>query len=329
MTKEQLIGIVIIISFLGCSKENEINNPKSLRISIKEISSSSSEILTDIAFGDSNTTYVCGAMGALLKSKNTGLNWSQIPTGLYQSLNCIQALNKQQVYMARNDLYYSPDGGETWQGHGLDNFGSQIHELLFLNSNVGYILKNGIMQTTNAGITWTHVFDSGSDNAYPALVYTEIQFIDSNTGYCAGGKSYDGVSIGNILKTTNGGENWYSLNFETSQITAFYFFDASIGYIFNFNKELWKTTNGGSSWSKVSSSVPYSYPDCYFLNTDTIILKTANEIIHTTDGGVSWVKDYTVSNQNIVLTRMKFFEKYKGYVIGHEGFIAKIALEFE
>ncbi len=324
-TKIKVYLTLTILSFLACTKDYEISKPETFKVSIEEISSGSEEILTDISFGDANTAYICGANGSLLKSINSGLSWNQVQTELYQSLNCIQALNSRQVYMARNDLYYSDNSGKTWNGKGLDLFGSQIHELLFLSSSVGFILKNGIMKTINSGTTWNSVFDAGNDPNYYLLSYKKIQFVDTNIGFCAGGKSYDNTSLGNILKTTNGGETWMSLNFETSDITALYFFDPLVGYVFNFNKELWKTTNGGNSWTKISSTIPYSYPDCYFINQDTIIIRTVNEIYHSIDQGVTWIKDYTFNNPEQILTRMKFFENKKGYMIGHDGFIAKSA----
>ena len=60
-------------------------------------------------------------------------------------------------------------------------------------------------------------------------------------------KTYDGNTVGNMVKTTNGGETWTSLKMKMSQITAFHFLDANNGFVFNFNQELWKTTDGGTS----------------------------------------------------------------------------------
>ena len=318
---------LMVLFATACSKDDKNDNPKRLYVTIGQVSSGTTEILTDISFGNSETAYICGANGTLLKSADGGNQWSLMATGLYQSLNCIQALDDQQVFMARNDLYSSDNGGQTWLGHGLDNFGSQIAGLQFKDNKTGFILKNGIMKSGDSGGTWNMVFDAANDPVNYMIVYRRIEFLNSDLGFCAGGRSFDNSSVGNILKTSDGGETWTSLGFQTSEVTAFHFLNTATGFAFNFNKELWKTTDGGDNWKKISSLIPYSYPDCYFLSEDTIILKTANEIYHSNDGGSSWGKDYTNPDPNVILTRMKFFEKYRGYVIGHEGFIAEIKLE--
>ena len=161
---------------------------------------------------------------------------------------------------------------------------------------------------------------------YYALNYNQLQFLDTNIGFCAGGKTYDGSSVGNLVKTTDGGETWTSLKMQMSQITNFRFLDANTGFVFNFNQELWKTTDGGKIWTKVSSAVPEKYPDTYFVNASKIIMRTSSSIYHSVDGGVTWEKDYTLTDATGQLTNMKFVNSRTGYVVGNNGFLAKITL---
>ena len=324
---KRLFYLLLLISFMACEKTDDgVDEPTLQNVTVTPVKTDNTETFTDMSFGSGKVGYICGAMGTLLKTSDSGKTWTKIQSGITPSLNCIQALDDKNVYTARNELYHTKDGGTSWETAGLENVGSGIFDLFFVNQTTGFIVKNGVMKSTDSGKTWTLKFDSGADEEYYALTYNQIQFVDGNVGYCAGGKTYDGSTVGNMVKTTDGGETWTSLKMKMSQITAFHFLDASNGFAFNFNRELWKTTDGGTTWTKVSSSIPETYPDCYFVNASKIILRTSKAIYHSVDGGVTWEKDYAPADNGGQLTNMKFVDSHTGYVVGNDGFLAKIIL---
>ncbi len=324
---KRVFYLLLLISLVACNKnENEEQEPTLQSVSVTPVKVDNTETFTDISFGTGNVGYICGSMGTLLKTTDSGKSWRSIQSGIRPSLNCIQALDEKNVYTARNELYHTKDGGSTWETAGLENVGSGIFDMCFINQKTGFIVKNGVMKTTDSGKTWTLKFDAGADEEYYALTYNRIQFLNGNVGYCAGGKTYDGNTIGNMVKTTDGGETWTSLKMKMSQITAFYFLDTNNGFVFNFNQELWKTVDGGATWTKVSSDVPEKYPDCYFVNASKIILRTSKDIYHSIDGGVHWIKDFTLTANDGQLTTMNFTDQKTGYVVGDNGFLARITL---
>lgn len=324
---KHLFFLLMLIGLFACEKDNEVTEPTLQSVTVTPVKLSNSEVLTDFSFGSSKVGYICGAMGTLLKTEDGGENWTSIKSGIQPSLNCILALDENNVYMARNELYHSQNGGKNWATSGLENIGSGIFDIKFVNSATGFIAKNGVMKTSDSGKTWQLKFDSGTDEEYYALTYNKLQFLDSKIGFCAGGKTYDGNSVGNMVKTTDGGETWTSLKMKMSQITAFYFLDSNVGFVFNFNQELWKTTDGGANWTKVSSSIPDKYTDCYFVNASKIVLRTSNRIYHSEDGGVTWTKDFELSSGDGQLARMKFVDSHTGFVVGNNGYLAKIVLD--
>lgn len=325
---KRLFYLMLLISLISCEKEgNENMDPTLGKVIVSPIKISSDAELTDISFGSGKVGYICGSMGTLLKTTNSGTTWEKVKTDIQPSLNCIQALDDKNVFMARNELYHTKDGGTAWETAGLENVGSGIFDLAFVSSTTGFIAKNGVMKSTDSGKTWNLKFDPEADSEYYALNYNQLQFLNGNVGFCAGGKTYDGNTTGNMVKTTDGGETWTSLKMKMSQITAFHFLDADNGFVFNFNQELWKTTDGGVNWTKVNSGIPEKYPDCYFVNASKIILRTSKDIYHSVDGGVNWVKDYTITASDGQLTNMKFTDSRTGYVIGNNGFLAKITLD--
>jgi photosystem II stability/assembly factor-like uncharacterized protein len=324
---KQLFYLLLLISLVACEKnEDEAQEPTLQTVTVTAIKTENSETFTDISFGTSKVGYICGSIGTLLKTTDSGKTWTEIQSDIQPSLNCIQALDEKNVYTARNELYHTKDGGVNWETAGLENVGSGIFDLFFLSPSIGFIAKNGVMKSTDSGKTWNIKFDPGTDEEYYALNYNQLQFINEHMGYCAGGKTYDGNTIGNMVKTTDGGETWTSLKMKMSQITAFHFLDANNGFIFNFNQELWKTTDGGTSWTKVSGEIPEKYPDCYFVNASKIILRTSKDIYHSVDGGLTWIKDFTLTATDGQLTNMKFTDSRIGYIVGNNGFLAKITL---
>ncbi len=149
---KRLIYLLVFIGFISCEKEeNEITLQT---VAVTPIKIGSDAILTDISFGTGKVGYICGTMGTLLKTTDGGKTWEGVKTDIQPSLNCIQAIDDKNVFMARNELYHTKDGGSSWETAGLENVGSSIYDLVFLNSSTGFITKNGVMKTNDSGKTW-------------------------------------------------------------------------------------------------------------------------------------------------------------------------------
>lgn len=142
----------------------------------------------------------------------------------------------------------------------------------------------------------------------------DIKMFDENTGICLGNRE--------ILRTTNGGENWNvipsttaSSNFGMSMV------DNANGYIAIDSGAITKTTNGGLDWH-YSSRVNSSYiQQIYFANVNTGYvlgstysnLQSLQKVFRTTNGGNSWdeqITTYELEFENI------FFYSSTGYIIG-------------
>ena len=80
-----------------------------------------------------------------------------------------------------------------------------IFDFVFINENTGFAPTasyiDGILKTTNSGINWFSDFTLSGNSGYS----TKIAFINENTGWVVG-------SQGLILKTTNGGTSFISIN---------------------------------------------------------------------------------------------------------------------
>ena len=179
---KQLFYLLLLISLVACENDTDEQEPTLQTITVSPITTGNSETFTDISFGTTKVGYICGSMGTLLKTTDSGNTWVRIQSNIQPSLNCIQALDDKNIYTARNELYHTKDGGTTWETAGLENVGSGIFDLHFVNSGTGFIAKNGIMKSTDSGKTWTLKFDPGADLDYYALNYNQLQFLERKCG---------------------------------------------------------------------------------------------------------------------------------------------------
>ena len=77
-----------------------------------------------------------------------------------------------------------------------------------------------------------------------------MQFIDNNTGWVL-------CTEGLILKTTNRGEDWISLNTgSTSYLRSVSFIDSQTGWVVGNDNTLLKTTDGGNNWTQLNTGQP-------------------------------------------------------------------------
>jgi photosystem II stability/assembly factor-like uncharacterized protein len=97
---------------------------------------------------------------------------------------------------------------------------------------------------------------------------------------------------GNIVKTTNGGSNWFVQSVLPKNIlTSITFLDENTGYV----------TGGDLTWQ--GQSVPSSY------------------IVKTTNGGINWISQVDITN-SYILYSIYFVNQFTGYACGSPDFTA-------
>ena len=129
---------------------------------------------------------------------------------------------------------------------------------------------------------------------------SDIEFLDSLVGFA--------VTSGNdtnfILKTTNGGDNWF-INFtDYKNFERVIFINNSVGFVcgssFQINGAIYKTTNAGGNWFTLNTPFAQNYEDMSVLNEDTIWVVDDNGfdggVFRTTNGGQNWTQQYSSSS---------------------------------
>lgn len=151
-------------------------------------------------------------------------------------------------------------------------------------------------------------------NPLPAGInFTKVDFINENTGFVSG--SY-------ILKTTDRGNNWFTIRSGSSATLDFV--DIYTGYSMGYSN-IEKTTNGGLNWSEVYYE-PYLFnPYIYFLNSSsgfaTGWINNSN-LLKTTDGGSTWFHP-NVGGYDDRLRSIFFINDYTGFIASGYGVALK------
>jgi photosystem II stability/assembly factor-like uncharacterized protein len=184
-----------------------------------------------------------------------------------------------------------------------------------------YIFLIALLMASGASAQWFPQNQSMFDTL--ASILSSVYFTDVNTGYTVG-------DYGTVLKTIDGGENWF---FPTNQTLwwrhCVFFINSNIGYAGGGG--LCKTVDGGANWTFSNSTIYGNVGSLYFTSEDTgYAVGGGGEygffriIYKTTDGGLNWIEQlYSSSNDWIVLSSVYFVNASTGYTVGGTGTILK------
>ena len=190
------------------------------------------------------------------------------------------------VGTAAGQIYKTTDGGDTW----IEQFQTMayIRSLKFADSLNGWAgtldINNLLFHTTNGGNTWNPVTNIPTSPVTPFRI-CGLNVVNKDVVYGSG--AYDGPAV--IIKTTNGGTNWQSIDMSgyATNLIDCHFFNKDSGFVV-----------GGS-------------PDGVF-NSNDITVKVV--ILFTSDGGNSWQTKFTGKTQGEWGWKISFPSRQFGYV---------------
>ncbi|MBT4333942.1 MAG: T9SS type A sorting domain-containing protein, partial [Candidatus Cloacimonetes bacterium] len=207
-------------------------------------------------------------------------------------------------------LYLSENYGEEWEK--IDNIPlTQFYTIEIDKNNPERIYggtqdNNTIRTMTGALDDWERIL--GGDGFYCLVDHTNPMIIYAESQY------------GNLNKSTNGGNSFYSINAPMSNDRTNWSsplvmdpIDSSILYFGTYR--VWKSTNSGVNWTPVSEDLTQGDDGTGYhtistlaispLNTDIIIAGTDDGRAHiSTDGGTEWT-EITSGIPDLWVTRVK------------------------
>ena len=239
-----------------------------------------------VKFLDSNTGYMIGSDGTILRSTNGGLNWIVQSTSFFPLPVKSGFVYSSQVFgiisggTASGRVYITTNAGNNWKA------GDDILPI----GGVGSIWLRGVF-IVNQSVAFTYGTDYGP-NSSPYV---------------------DGI----VFKTTNAGLNWFQSfrgGFENYDLIA----KDELNAARNGNGFL-RTSDGGLSWSYISG-LPSREGRLSDPFTDTIfVTDTRGTILRSTNAGNQFFDIQTGNTKP--LRNLFFVDKKRGHFIGDSGVI--------
>lgn len=180
-----------------------------------------------------------------------------------------------------------------------------------VGSNVTYNGQGTVLKTVDGGLTWEVVWESADSGTGMESVY----FLNTMIGYV-------GTMGGDIMKTTNGGTDWTSFDFDDDadqgSVLDIEFFDNSNGVLCTQWGGVYISSNSGSTWNPGAGIV--NLQDLCYADATTLFGAQNGETIRkSTDGGMTWSTSYTGSNMFAATLGVHFSDIDNGLVTSEEG----------
>ncbi|MFA6593728.1 MAG: hypothetical protein WCT16_00560 [Candidatus Buchananbacteria bacterium] len=251
------------------------------------------------------STTTKAADGGIWKSTDSGKTWSQAndvltTKGKIASIASVDigklSLDPQDattVYLSteKNGVIYSLDGGASWQQFKKLKY-DQVKKVVVSPQNkcVFYVLLDTyVFKTDNCGRDFINVYYHQKAN----VVLTDISIDPANPNIM-----FMGTSVGEILKSVNGGQAWvtsYRITGGSVKDILFDPRDSRTVYIGTDKEGIYKTANSGESWVSLGEGLK-SYIGSQQYKQLAIDNATPNGLIfiskfgmlRSADGGNSW-----------------------------------------
>jgi len=217
--------------------------------------------LTSITSTNSNTLFIVGYGGSILKSTNAGINWKNLTIGKFDNFKKIYFINENIGFIVRSDntIFRTINSGTNWDSIYTPSFG--IRNMCFKNANTGIIFGNSqqIFKTTNNGDSWFLLSTISASN----LTLYEGQYLNDTNIICVGETNiiippYYGFYASILLKSSNDGLNWTTVSSDGSKVAySVNFINQETGFVSGYNSYYKKTVNGGNNWSSGSLGDEY------------------------------------------------------------------------
>jgi len=224
---------------------------------------------------------------------NNGFNNNSIDYSIdaYDSLNAVVGGYYSQAFI-------TTDGGNNWMTYDFSTVADSqdaIDASMPDPNHIWLATEQGmILNSTNGGVSWQIQFND--TNITKNMDYVEM--FDSTNGVAMGDALTFGATSAVILKTTDGGAHWNSVNTQSfggwsgDEWRRIDFVNMNVGYFFESGgnpQKLYKTTDGGAHWDTTN----YSQVDTYsmvlkFYDENIGFSYNYDKIHYTLDGGDSW-----------------------------------------
>ncbi len=240
--------------------------------------------------------------GTTWQSSNAIQNSQQFISGLQVTKMHIDPKNNANIYLsATNDgLWQSSDNGQSWKQilSKIVAYGFYVEpddpNTIFVSGI--YSGHGKIVRTTNGGNTWDAVYNEASANNSVIAVSGNPSKPD---------EIYAALSSGQLIKSLDGGVDWFVIYDFKSRIMDIKYSSANRGlYVLLRTSGVAESTDGGNNWTYVTSPLTQNYAAInsyvpagfsYFekmaiddSEPDVIYITTSGGLFKTLNNGKNW-----------------------------------------
>jgi len=238
---------------------------------------------------------------SVLKTTNGGVSWTQyfFPTGFNFFCYDVSFASPNTGYAVgganpSGGICKTTNGGINWFRLNSPNSSYDFWEILMLDDDTGFVIGGhddlnfaNLLKTTNGGLNWINVNTTYSGS------FSDINFLNSDTGYVVGGK---------ILRTTDKGVTWNLLNnTNLSGANSICFPSVKTGYagvtwetgfpVTHHTKTI-KSTDYGVTWFDMNGAEEFGYSKVIkFVNDFTGWYSSGGVIKKTSNGGSTFINN--------------------------------------
>ena len=270
--------------------------------------------LNSISFYNSNNAICAGYSGGIYKTTDSGYNWTKIYSGFFSYFNDICTFDSSFFYTIGKDFeadelvfLFTDNGGEVWETKNVPPL-TNVAGLDFLNENYGMISGDNLIFYTENGCSIWH-----QGTTPPNSYFAEVDIVSSDKAFLSGGQ-------GTLLKSTDGGSTWFSINSNTTgNLERIIFKDLLNGLIIANSGPSIITTDGGENWNTINYSFDW-LKDGVFYGNNNIALASYGKIYISNDGGQTWTEKI-VAGTGTYISGISFKDALNGTAVGETGLI--------
>lgn len=292
------------------------------------LTSGTTNNLNEIHFPVSDTGYVVGEKGTVLRTMNGGFVWDKLNTFQTITFHELHFLNGQEGWIVGDSgtICKTINAGNNWNCRNLPGADSiqlmavyaiNRQELIvggFHTDQTGYMAKS-----TDGGLTWQRAY---IENYLWAVGILKIGMINPTIGFA--------TTRGIVLKTTDGGLNWSILDTASVKSGAMFLVLEDLACFPNndtvyacgwYPGYFGRSTNGGAQWQH---DYAFDFYNLDFINPRVGYVGGWGNMRKTTDGGQTFV-DASGGNTLLVsnIYSLDFTDEWTGYACGTGGKIIK------
>jgi photosystem II stability/assembly factor-like uncharacterized protein len=161
-------------------------------------------LITSLSFVDSTLGFASGHGGRILKTSNSGNNWTALNTGTTDNINGLVCQDAQNIFACTEtgDLLQSSDGGQNWTSTSISTF--PLNKIYFHQSKLFVLGGNGqlfLNPHLDFGNLTIPIGGSWANLDHMFWMNDKIGFLFADSTHPFAGKTV-------LYRTTNGGFSW-------------------------------------------------------------------------------------------------------------------------